>query len=201
MALYLRYSDNIQKDILKGVSYHYTDFNKSSYETAEEVAEVLNIPADEVVYNEDAGRWVQELPGLCAFELDSNNLYDAIEEAKEFRFNSVYNSEDMQNWHILDAHYVDDCPEGDVVEVEKVLYSNKEDNKDKFKIISNAEQVLRENYEAAETDITLREYVDIDSDSDPGFFRWLFDDSDIGNFGVNLTREQKEMFEDFLNSL
>lgn len=139
--------------------------------------------------------------GLCAFELDSNNLYDAIEEAKVFRYNSVYNSEDVQNWHILDARYVDDCPEGDVVEVEKVMYSNKEENKDKFKIKSNAEQILREYYEEVEGYITFREYVEFESDSDPGFFAWLFDDSDIDDFGKNLTSEQKEMFEDFLNSL
>lgn len=125
-GFFLRYSNNIHKDIDRGVSYHYTGLDKSSFETAEEVAEAFNIPAEGVVYNEDAGQWLQELPGLCAFELESNNIDDAIEEAKEFRYNNVYNSEDMQNWHILEGCYVGDCLEGDIILVEKILYSNNE---------------------------------------------------------------------------
>lgn len=34
---------------------------------------------------------------------------------------------------------------------------------------------------------TLREYVEAQADSDPGFFRWLFSNDDIEDFGANLT--------------
>ncbi|MDO5525667.1 MAG: hypothetical protein Q4F85_06280 [Prevotella sp.] len=70
-----------------------------------------------------------------------------------------------------------------------------------MKIKNNAEQVIREHYEEVEGEITLREYVECESQSDPDFFRWLFDDRDIEDFGINITSEQTEMFEDFLNNL
>ena len=54
-------------------------------------------------------------------------------------------------------------------------------------------QVLQENYadyrrngEPGDT-TTLREYVESQADSDPGFFRWLFSNDDIEDFGANLT--------------
>lgn len=123
MKLYLRYSNDIKADIERGASYHYTGLDKDL--SAEEVAEACNIDIDEIEYNEEARQWVQVLPGLCAFELESDNLEDAIEEASDFRANDVYNSASMQNWHIVEGRYVGDCPEGDCIEIINILYSNK----------------------------------------------------------------------------
>ena len=126
IKFYIRYSDNIKKDIRKGYSMHYTDFDKKDFKTAKELAEALDIEDPEtVIFNKDSKTWVQKLPGLCAFELEADNLEDAIEEAKQFEYNSVYNSEDMPFWHILEGEYIDDCPEGEVIEVINLLYSNK----------------------------------------------------------------------------
>lgn len=125
MTLYLRYTKNLEKDIDKGCSYHYTGMSKREIETASEVAEALNIDENEIEYNEEAAQWVMPLPGLCAFEMDSDNLEDAIEEAKVFDRGGIYNSESMPFWHIVEGVWIDDCPEGEVIIVTKVLHTNK----------------------------------------------------------------------------
>lgn len=69
-------------------------------------------------------------------------------------------------------------------------------------IRSNAEQVLRENYNLyCDKSQTFREYVDCESQSDPGFFRWLFDEEFKNDFDSDLTEEQKDLFQIFLNSI
>lgn len=89
------------------------------------MAEALNIDENEIKYSKKIGQWIQELSGLCAFEMDSDNLEDAIEEAKEFSRGGDYKSSTMPHWHILEGVYAGDCPEGDCIIVTKVLYSNK----------------------------------------------------------------------------
>ena len=67
----------------------------------------------------------------------------------------------------------------------------------------NKKQVLVENFSAynGEEPATLKGYVERESENDPGFFGWLFDDGNIGDFGFNLTDEQKKEYKDFLDSL
>lgn len=66
-------------------------------------------------------------------------------------------------------------------------------------------KILKENYEnyrryGDPSDITtLREYVEAQSESDPSFFVWLFNNGNIAEFG-GLTEEQKEEYNDFLNN-
>lgn len=70
-----------------------------------------------------------------------------------------------------------------------------------MKIRSNAKQVLMESYREVEGDITFREYVVCESQSDPGFFRWLFCDSNIDDFGDGISTEEKDMYDEFLGNL
>lgn len=67
------------------------------------------------------------------------------------------------------------------------------------------EQILRENYDEyiqnGSDDITLREYVEREADSDPNFFRWLFDDGDLGDFDFGLSDEQRDEYRDFIEEL
>lgn len=67
------------------------------------------------------------------------------------------------------------------------------------------EQVLRELYDNyiknGSDDITLREYVDREADSDPNFYRWLFDDDDLGDFNFGLSDEQRKEYRDFILNL
>ena len=67
-------------------------------------------------------------------------------------------------------------------------------------------QMLKENYDnyrrnGDPNDITtLREYVETQAESDPGFFRWLFNNDDLDDF-TDLSDEQKEEYQNFLNEL
>ena len=65
-------------------------------------------------------------------------------------------------------------------------------------------QVLKEGYadylrNGKDYNSNLREYVEAKADSDPNFFRWLFNNDNLNDFGTNLTDEQKEEYEDFLD--
>lgn len=68
-------------------------------------------------------------------------------------------------------------------------------------------QQLKENYIASEggkeeeRQLTLREYVEIESENDPNFFRWFFDEELDEDFDSSLTDEQKEEFKEFLSTL
>ena len=67
------------------------------------------------------------------------------------------------------------------------------------------EQVLRENYnnyiQSGSDDITFREYVERYADNDPNFFRWLFDDGELGDFDFGLRDEQIEEYREFIEEL
>ncbi|MGL5981369.1 MAG: hypothetical protein ACRCZY_10965 [Phocaeicola sp.] len=122
MALYLRYTENIQADIERGTSLHLSDFNLKDFATAEEFASSIDVDADEVAYIEDFRRWAQVLNGLCAFCLEAETLEEAIEEAERFRRDDYYTDEDS-TYAIVDAKYVGDCPEGDLIDNIEVLYT------------------------------------------------------------------------------
>lgn len=65
-------------------------------------------------------------------------------------------------------------------------------------------QVIKESYNEyrrygdLDDSTTIREYVEAQGDSDPGFFRWLFNSDDIEDFGTNLTDDLKQAYNDFL---
>lgn len=65
------------------------------------------------------------------------------------------------------------------------------------------ENQLRENYENNEvtSDITFKEYVEREAENDPNFFRCFFNEEFDNDFDNDLSDEQKEEFENYLNSL
>ncbi|MEG1684554.1 MAG: hypothetical protein RR319_01215 [Bacteroides sp.] len=69
------------------------------------------------------------------------------------------------------------------------------------KIQSAAAEKLVENYIMCCDSATLYKYVELESESDPNFFRWLFGEDFDEDFDSNLTEAHKEYFLDFLNSL
>ena len=122
MKYFLRYSKNIALDIENWVSYHYTGMDKSF--SVEEIENGAGLSIDDLEWNEEADMYVQPLAGLCVFELEADNLEDAIEEAKTFSFNSVYNSKSMGDIaHLLTGEWVEDCPEGVLIENAKLAFS------------------------------------------------------------------------------
>jgi hypothetical protein len=79
------------------------------------------------------------------------------------------------------------------------------------KIANYAEKVLKENYRLSVSMLeeinpdcepyTISEFCELESESDPDFFRWLFNDPDINDFGSNLTEEEKEIATNFFDTL
>jgi hypothetical protein len=130
MTYFLRYTENAESDLNRNASYHNSDYKAGTIDWLENgqtekefVASVFDCEVEEIEVAED-GYYVQVLNGLCGFELESENLEDAIEEAKSFRYNSVYNSVDMTSWAIYEGKYNDDCPEGCLFNATKIYHKN-----------------------------------------------------------------------------
>jgi hypothetical protein len=66
-----------------------------------------------------------------------------------------------------------------------------------MKNLNSKIQVLNEN----RGENSLYEYVSNESQSDPNFYRWLFDEEFDNDFDASLTEEQKEQFATWLEEL
>ena len=75
------------------------------------------------------------------------------------------------------------------------LFSIMINNKD-YKI-----QILKENFKNDESGITMKEYVEHCANSDPNFFRWLFDKEFDNDFSSSLNEEERESYSSFINEL
>lgn len=62
-------------------------------------------------------------------------------------------------------------------------------------------QQLLENFINSESEMSFSEYVKRESENDPNFFRWFFDEEFDNDFNLSLSDEQLEEFNDFVNSL
>lgn len=56
-------------------------------------------------------------------------------------------------------------------------------------------------FDGGEEPLTLKGFVERESDNDPNFFRWLFDDDNLSDFGFNLSKEQKQDYKEFFGKL
>ena len=68
--------------------------------------------------------------------------------------------------------------------------------------MENKIQILKENYKeylknCPVAAISFPEWVELESESDPGFFRWLYNGGTLGDFDC----PDKERFNKFINSL
>ena len=80
-------------------------------------------------------------------------------------------------------------------------------------IRANAKQVLIENYKQFliefrkeypnpdEVPFNFGEWAELESESDYNFFRWLFNDETIGDFGIDLPDDEWQIAKDFFDSL
>lgn len=66
-----------------------------------------------------------------------------------------------------------------------------------MKNLSHKLQILHEN----DVFNDIQFYVNGESQCDPNFFRWLFDDENLNDFGTNMTNDQQQYFGTFYNSL
>ena len=65
--------------------------------------------------------------------------------------------------------------------------------------LSEANQGLEDS--ANSNGYTLKEYIESEADSDPNFFRFLFSEDFDNDFDLSLTDNQREEYNEFLNSL
>lgn len=70
-------------------------------------------------------------------------------------------------------------------------------------IISNAKQILREQYDTYidSSTTSFKEYVEMCAEEDPKFFLWLFGGDIQNDYDIDLTEEHRELFDEFLSSL
>lgn len=87
MKYFLRYTDTATEDLERGTSVNASDLDVN--ETSKECAASM-FGCDEDMIKEINGCWFQILDGLCGYELESETIEDAIEEAsrieKQFAF-------------------------------------------------------------------------------------------------------------------
>ena len=62
-------------------------------------------------------------------------------------------------------------------------------------------QQLEENYRASESEMSFREYVEAESNNDPNFFAWLFDEAFEEDFDMSLSDDQRVEFVEFMSNL
>lgn len=72
-------------------------------------------------------------------------------------------------------------------------------------IRSNAKQLLVDNYRAYLTTdgerLSTSEWAKLESENDPDFYRWLLNDSDVADFGSNLSDDENQVVSNFIQSL
>lgn len=132
MKYFIRYTGNANQDFERKCSYHNSDYkvgdvsgwNEDDERSEVEIlAEIWDCESEEVVIIE--GYYSQELDGLCAFELDAETEWEAIEEAKEHNYNEVYNTNDFTSFVVFSGILLGDCPEGCISLPIKTIYENK----------------------------------------------------------------------------
>ena len=93
--LFLRSTNNSEKDLKGGYSYHQSDYKAGKINWLEDgqteiefVANAFGCDVDDIEIAED-GYYVQSLKGLCGYALESDNLEDAIEEIADMVFENM----------------------------------------------------------------------------------------------------------------
>jgi hypothetical protein len=133
MAYFLRYTETPKQDLKRNASFHASGLSKKD-STMKNIANLFGCEEDSIVlldngmYNNSIANgdmcYFHQLEGLCGFELEAETLEEAIEEAKEFGFNEVYNSDSMRDIiTIFEGEYLDDNLEGCLFDAKKIVYN------------------------------------------------------------------------------
>lgn len=139
-------------------------------------------PSFEVI--NEASNYAQEKATVYAHSIDPDADI-TVDEADVYVKSEVLDEEQVLNVQVTFSE----------------AFSEKIEELHKFEIRENAEQVLRENFSAnTDDEVTLSEYVKNESESDPNFFRWLF--NEVGNDRLSdFQCPDRAKFESFLNKL
>ena len=83
MSYFLRFTNTPEADLERGTSLHLSDFRKGEIKKSK-LAEMFGCEKSDIVVYE--GLLCQSLDGLCGYELEADNLGDAIDEVNEGKF-------------------------------------------------------------------------------------------------------------------
>ena len=133
MAYFLRYTQNAQLDLERNSSFHASGLSEKD-STTENIASLFECEIEDVIlldngiYNDGVSNgdmcYFHQLEGLCGFELEADTIEEAIEEANDFGFNEVYNSDSMGDIvTIFEGEYLDENLEGCLFDAEKIVYN------------------------------------------------------------------------------
>ena len=130
---FLRYTTTANEDLERNASYHGSGMSQNEAKINEIAsafgcAETDIVLLDNGIHSKGVANndmcYFQKLVGLCGFELDAETLEEAIEEANEFYFNNVYNSELMGDMiTIFEGDYLGGNIEGCFFNAEKIVFS------------------------------------------------------------------------------
>lgn len=113
MAYFLRYTEQPTKDLKRGTSVHPSDIidKKTAIEVLGDDITKVN------------GFWCQVIDGLCGFELEADNLEDAIEEVEDHRCGS-YDFRTMGKMAVIFEGEItsEDVPEGCAFNPKSIAY-------------------------------------------------------------------------------
>lgn len=103
---FLRFTDTANEDLQRGTSLNHSGLDSSF--SIESVAELFGCDSDSVELLD--GLYVQVLNGLCGYQLESDNLEDAIEEVKDnnYQFSNVGNAVIFNGKYSSDSTFVAD---------------------------------------------------------------------------------------------
>ena len=137
MEYFLRFTETAKEDIKRATSFHYSDLLISET-SKEDAADSFDCDIDDVVAYQ--GYWVQELDGLCGFDMTDriqellDNEYtieEIVEELIEdgdINKSNVYNLRDMPAFAIYQgvlSSEFDLVPDGDLFHPTKLLFASK----------------------------------------------------------------------------
>jgi hypothetical protein len=108
MTLFLRYTETPAADLERNCSYHLADAQEPGTE-----------------WNEYFNGYAQELEGLCAFEIEADDMEGAIEKAQEFRYNGTYHSQNGDSWCLLTGRLLVVGEEGVIIDAKEIAYVHK----------------------------------------------------------------------------
>ena len=126
--LFLRSTNNAEKDLNGGYSFHQSDYKAGTLNWLEDetetefVSKIFGCNEESIEIAED-GYYVQKLEGLCAYSLDSNDLKSALIEVSEMNFNKM-ESINTNNLVIFEGSEVSSefIIEGTLFIPEKIIY-------------------------------------------------------------------------------
>lgn len=135
MNFFLRYTSNPQADLERGESYHASGISENQCSKID-ISEMFGCCEDDIILLDNGlfnnGKengdmcYFQKLDGLCGFELLATTIEDAIEEAKKFQFNAVYNSQSMGDIVcVFEGQQAGHCEEGVLFTPFSLVYYHK----------------------------------------------------------------------------